>query len=164
MQSAGRPPSGVNVARGSMRSLRTRHVRSVSCPYTCPRQAPGGADQIGYTDEHGATTILTVPVPTGEFALVAPRPDGSATLPAVGALTLRLVTPPLPPGGSVTVDHVALWRGYSTGQGTCGVVSETPVEAGTTPPASTSSPTNEIRQRATPLLGAGTPTSPPRGP
>ena len=137
---------------------------TMTYPYTCPRQAPGGAYQIGYTDEHGATTIVTVPVPIGEFALVAPRPDTSATLPTVGALTLRLATPALPPGGSVRVDHVVLWCGYSTGQGTCGVVSETLVEAGTAPPASTSSPTNETRQQATPLLGAGTPTSPPTGP
>jgi hypothetical protein len=34
-------------------------------PVTCPRLPPGGAYQIGNTDEHGATTTVTVPALVG---------------------------------------------------------------------------------------------------
>src|SRR4029077_20206395 len=41
----------------------------------CPRQPLGGAYQIGYTDERGVTTIVTVPVPLDTYTLLSPHPD-----------------------------------------------------------------------------------------
>jgi hypothetical protein len=59
---------------------------------SCPRQPPGGAYQIAYTDEQGATTTLTVPVPKGVFALLSPQPGAHVPIPN-GALPVRFSLP-----------------------------------------------------------------------
>jgi hypothetical protein len=61
--------------------------------HPCPRQPPGGAYQIAYTDEHGATTTVTVPVPKGVFALLSPQPGAHVPIPRNGALPVRFSIP-----------------------------------------------------------------------
>jgi len=72
----------------------------------CPRQAPGGSYQITYTDEHGASTSVIVPVPTGSFLLLFPLGGSTVPIPVNGALTVRISLPPPPPHGTVLVDSV----------------------------------------------------------
>lgn len=52
-------------------------------PVPCPRQPPGGAYRITYTDGHGAATTATVPIPTGTLALSSPRAGGGYPSPAM---------------------------------------------------------------------------------
>jgi len=87
---------------------------------SCPRQPPGGAYQIGYTDEHGASTALTVPVPKEVFALLSPQPVAHVPIPTNGALSVRFSTPL--PASQASLDGSAIvWCG-ATGQATCGGV------------------------------------------
>jgi hypothetical protein len=75
---------------------------------TCPRQPPGGAYRFTYTDEHGASTTVVVPVPAGQFAVLSPR-DGSTThIPTDGALAVRFTLPIPPPNSSITQFYVSV--------------------------------------------------------
>src|SRR5690349_24645725 len=48
---------------------------------TCLRQPPGGAYSFTFTDEHGATTTVVVPVPTGQLAILSPRYGSTVYIP-----------------------------------------------------------------------------------
>ena len=73
---------------------------------SCPRQPPGGAYTFIYTDEHGASTTVTVPVSVDAFSILSPAPNSPALIPTNGALSLRVSLPALPNGnftvGSIT--------------------------------------------------------------
>jgi hypothetical protein len=74
---------------------------------SCPRQPPGGAYQITYTDEHGAAATVVVPVPSGSFAILSPRAGSTVPIPTTGPLKLRYTIPTPPPDGSVAVDGLS---------------------------------------------------------
>ena len=57
----------------------------------CPRQPPGGAYVITYTDEHGVATTATIPVPLGRLALLMPRAGSTVLIP--GSRPLNTPTP-----------------------------------------------------------------------
>jgi hypothetical protein len=139
----------------------------------CPRQPLGGSYQIGYTDERGATTTVTVPVPLGAYALLSPRPSATATLPSTGALALRLATPGFPADTISRVEQVIVWGNIPYFQGPH-VISAVPHEVATPPstPPTTHASSAIRRERpqvavlteaATPTPVA-TPTSPPAEP
>ncbi len=71
----------------------------------CPRAA-GGVYRITYTDPAGAVTETLAPAPTGEFAILAPQPGSSVSIPTNGALDVHLALPIPPTGGIVAVDGV----------------------------------------------------------
>ena len=70
----------------------------------CPRQPPGGAYHITYTNEHGVATTTTVTVPQGTLALLSPYAGEAVPIPGDGALEIRYSTPVAPTGGDVSVD------------------------------------------------------------
>ena len=72
----------------------------------CPRQEPGGSYQITYTDEHGASTSVIVPVPTGSFSMLSPLGGSNVPIPINSMLTVRVSLPTPPPNGAVVVDNV----------------------------------------------------------
>jgi hypothetical protein len=72
----------------------------------CPRQAPGGSYQITYTDEHGASTSVIVPVPTGTFSMLSPLAGSTVPMPVNGVFTVRVSLPEPPPNGTVVVESV----------------------------------------------------------
>ena len=65
-------------------------------PLPCPRQPPGGACHLVYTDEHGARTAAVIPVPLGALVFRVPAQGTTLPIPRGHALTLRLVVP-VPP-------------------------------------------------------------------
>jgi hypothetical protein len=73
---------------------------------SCPRQPPGGAYRFTYTDEHGASTTVVVPVPAGQFAVLSPRDGSTAHIPTDGALAVRFTLPIPPPNSSITLLEV----------------------------------------------------------
>jgi hypothetical protein len=94
---------------------------------SCARQPPGGAHQIAYTDEHGATTTLTVPVPNGVFALLSPQPGAQILIPRSGELSVRFSLP-LPASQASLEDGAAfVWCG-AAGQQSCGGVVGPPAD------------------------------------
>jgi hypothetical protein len=72
----------------------------------CPRQPPGGAYLVGFTDSHGASTTLIIPVPLGTFAIVSPRDGAVVPIPTDGALVVRYTEPSPPANGKVAVDNL----------------------------------------------------------
>ena len=91
--------------------------------HTCPRQPPGGAYHIEYTDEHGVSTTVTVPIPTGVFALLSPQPGALVPIPTIGALSVRFSIPHLVAPASVTDGSIDASCGdvqYSCGLETSG--------------------------------------------
>lgn len=72
----------------------------------CPRQPPGGAYRLEYTDEHGAATTVVVPVPAGQYAILSPRAGSAVHIPTDGALAVRFAVPILPPNSSITLLEV----------------------------------------------------------
>jgi hypothetical protein len=101
---------------------------------SCPRQPSGGSYKITYTDEHGASTTATVPVPSGSFAILSPPPDSTVPIPIDDALTLRLSLPTPPPGGNATVDNVLLTCGAN--ENTCEELYWSNLQKEATPPVS----------------------------
>ncbi len=61
--------------------------------HPCPRQPPGGAYHIVYTDEHGARTSAVIPVPTGVLAFRAPSDGGTFHFIQNQPLVIRLAAP-----------------------------------------------------------------------
>jgi hypothetical protein len=86
-------------------TIRSRATSGAGGGY-CPRQAPGGSYQITYTDEHGASASVIVPVPAGSFLLLSPLGGSSVPIPVNGALTVRISLPAPPPHGTVLVDSI----------------------------------------------------------
>ena len=87
----------------------------------CPRQPPGGAYRLVYTDEHGARTTVVIPVPTGTFAILSPQDGASIPIPTNGALPVRYTIPTAPANGSVAIDNVTAACSVSDAQ-PCGSV------------------------------------------
>jgi hypothetical protein len=122
----------------------------------CPRQVPGGSYKITYTDEHGASTTATVPVPSGSFSILSPSPGSTVPIPIDDALTLRLSVPTPSPGGSAIVDGILLTCGAN--ENTCEELSWTDLQKEADPPVS-ATPTPQVT--LTPFLKR-TPSPAPR--
>jgi hypothetical protein len=75
----------------------------------CPREPPGGAYRIVFTDEHGAASTFVVPVPVGSLAFISPRDRSSVPIPTNNQLTIRFAIPVAPPKSSVTVNNITAW-------------------------------------------------------
>jgi hypothetical protein len=137
---------------------RTSATPGGNLTFPCPRQPPGGAYRIAYTNEHGATTTVVMPVPLGSFAIVSPQAGAFVPIPANGALAVRYILPTPPPNGSVAVDSVTVACSISLSQ-PCGAVyanlhpDATPTPYGGFAPAT-----------ATPFRGPPTPTPIPGRP
>jgi hypothetical protein len=121
----------------------------------------GGAYQIGYTEERGATTAVTIPVPLDIYVLLSPRPSAAATLPSTGALALRLATPAFSADTIRRVNQVIVWGSIPYFQDPY-VISAAPHELATpsaTPPTTHASPSSRReRPRVAMLTTAATPT------
>jgi hypothetical protein len=87
---------------------------------TCPRQPPGGAYHFTFTDEHGATTTIVVPVPTGQLAILSPRDGSTVYIPRDGALAIHF-TLPIPPPHSRIVQFLAMASCQTTSSAACNV-------------------------------------------
>lgn len=115
--------------------------------FSCPRQQPGGTYRIAYTDEHGATTTITVPVPTGTFAILSPRAGASVPIPTNGAFTVRYTLPTPPPNGSVAVDNVTVACNVSPPEPCGAVYGNLQPSAAPTPTFPEPSPTVVVTQQ-----------------
>jgi hypothetical protein len=82
----------------------------------CPRQPPGGAYHLVYTDEHGATTSAILPIPSGEFALRSPTNGGILPIVRDQPILIRVGVPVSVSGGTVsaTLSH---WESCASGLG-----------------------------------------------
>lgn len=89
--------------------------------FSCPRQPPGGAYRIIYTDEHGAKTTVVIPVPTGAFTILSPQDGATVPIPTNGTLPVRFTIPTAPANGSVAIDDVTAACSVSDAQ-PCGAV------------------------------------------
>ena len=87
----------------------------------CPRQPPGGAYRLVYTDEHGAKTTVVIPVLTGTFAILSPQDGATVPIPTNGTLPVHFTIPTAPVNGSVAVDDVTAACSVSDAQ-PCGSV------------------------------------------
>ena len=123
----------------------------------CPRQPPGGSYRFTFTDEHGAQTTVIVPVPSGAFAILSPRPGSSVPIPTNGKLAIQFSVPTPPTGGSVEFGFVSAWCRISTAE---------PCASGAVSvdlhPYGTPTPAGPIL--ATPTEYRGLPTPTPNGP
>jgi hypothetical protein len=90
----------------------------------CPRQPPGGAYGLIYTDEHGAKTTVVIPVLTGAFAILSPLDGAIVPIPTNGVLPVRFTIPTAPANGSVAIDDVTAACSVSDAQ-PCGAVDAT---------------------------------------
>lgn len=142
---------------------------------TCLRQPPGGVYHFTFTDEHGATTAVVVPVPTGQLAILSPRDGSTVYIPRDGALAIHFTLPIPPPHSRITQFYVmASCRGTSSA--TCNTVGQSyvveptptplvgvptatafPVTLPPTPTPSSSNPTATVYENR----GPPTPTPPP---
>jgi hypothetical protein len=75
--------------------------------WKCSQQPSGGAYQFTFTDEHGAVTTVTVPVPQGGFAILSPHSGGTAVIPTDGLLTIHYATSLFLPGWTIAVDRAS---------------------------------------------------------
>lgn len=139
-------------------------------PHVCPRQPPEGTYRIVYTDDHGASTTVVVPVPGSSFAIVSPQDGSTVKIPTNGVLPVRYTIPSVPPNGSVAINDVTAACSVSPAQ-PCGAVSAnlkpalTPTpgsHAVVTPGTSGSSAVMRVASRAFATTTPGkTPTSGP---
>lgn len=125
--------------------------------FGCPRQPPGGSYRFTFTDERGAKTTVSVPVPTGAFALFSPRPGSAVPIPTNGELTLRYSVPTPPADGSVEIGLISAWCRISEAE-PCG---HNGVSVDLNPYAT---PTPAGPMLATPTEFRGLPTPTPSGP
>jgi hypothetical protein len=142
---------------------------------TCPRQPPGGAYRFTYTDEHGVTTTILVPVPAGQFAILSPRYGSTVYIPRDGALAVHF-TLPIPPPRSRIAQVLVSASCQTTPSATCNTVGQSyyveptptppvgvptatafPVTLPPTPTPSSSNPTATVYENH----GPPTPTPPP---
>jgi len=96
------------VSLSSNTSLTCNGLSSTLLYAHCPRQPPGGTYQITYTDAHGRSATITLPVPAGSFGLGYPDINLGATLtiPSNGILAIPYTAPIPPAGGSVAIASV----------------------------------------------------------
>lgn len=87
----------------------------------CPRESPGGAYRLVYTDEHGVKTTVVIPVLTGRFAILSPLDGAIVPIPTNGTLPVHFTMPPAPASGSVAIDNVTAACSISDAQ-PCGSV------------------------------------------
>ncbi|HEY7343454.1 MAG TPA: hypothetical protein VH591_21470 [Ktedonobacterales bacterium] len=130
----------------------------------CPRQPPGGAYRLVYTDEHGAKTTVVIPVPAGTFAILSPQDGATVPIPTNGVLPVRFTIPTAPANGNVAVDNVTAACSVSDAQ-PCGAVYTNLRPTGTATPGqdfgvATVAPLAAKFGNATPLPGK-TPTGGP---
>jgi hypothetical protein len=64
---------------------------------TVGREAPGGSYTLSYTDEHGHETIVAIPGPRENFALLDPAPGAHVPLPTPVGAGKGMPTPPATP-------------------------------------------------------------------
>jgi hypothetical protein len=154
------PPKGARITCNGADVTPTRPPPTF---FPCPAQA-SGSYAVVYTDQHGAATTVQVPVPTGPFAIVSPRPKDTVTIPT-DTLPIYFVAPTVPSGGSVIISPVTAWCGDDNGiLGKCGIVSAEAQNKVLPTPGPTSSRSGsaatlaEIAATATPP-----PTPPPSG-
>lgn len=126
----------------------------------CPRQPPGGVYRIVYTDEHGATSTVVVPVPVGALAIISPRDGATVRIPTNHQLTIRSALPVAPPNSRVTLTDVTAWC-HATSNQPCNSVAyldqNIPVE--TPSPGGPTATVFENRGSPTPTPGSGKPTA-----
>ncbi len=141
----------------------------------CPRQPPGGAYRFTFTDEHGATTTIVVPVPAGQLAILSPRDGSTVYIPRDGALAVHFTLPIPPPNSGITQFLVSA-SCQTTPSATCYPVANNffiaatptplvgaptatafPVTVPPTPTSSSSNPTATVYENR----GPPTPTPPP---
>src|SRR6185437_6442812 len=106
----------------------------------CPRQPPGGAYRLVYTDEHGAQTTVAIPVPTGAFAILSPQDGATVPIPTNRTLPVRFTVPTAPVNGSVAIDNVTAACSVSDAQ-PCGSVYANLQPDATPTPGATQTPT-----------------------
>jgi hypothetical protein len=112
------PPKGARITCNGADVTPTRPPPTFS---PCPAQA-SGSYAVVYTDQHGAATTVQVPVPTGPFAILSPRPKDTVAIPT-DTLAIYFVAPTVLSGGSVIISPVTAWCGDDNGiLGKCGVV------------------------------------------
>jgi hypothetical protein len=121
----------------------------------CPRQPPGGAYRITYTDEYGATTTVVVPVPAGPFAVLSPRDGATLKIPTNGQLVIRYAIPIAPPKSTVTLIDVTAWCHQSNEQPCDSIAYTAPAPTSATATVASGIPT------ATVLENHGPPTPTP---
>jgi len=130
----------------------------------CPRQPPGGAYRLVYSDEHGAKTTVVIPVPTGTFAILSPQDGATIPIPTNGTLPVRFTVPTAPVDGSVAIDNVTAACSVSDAQPCGSVYANLRPDATPTPGQgrgiSALAPLSAGIGNATPLPGK-TPTSAP---
>lgn len=147
-------------------SIKPRPPLTIAASGPCPRQAPGGAYQIIYTDEHGVSTSVTVPVPTGSFAILSPLAGSAVSIPTNGALTVRVSLPTPPPNETFSIESVATFCGAYLDR--CGGVAA-PVKPAAIPAASlgqgfTAVENNEDKRAASRVSGLSPTPTPPLTP
>jgi hypothetical protein len=148
------PPKGARITCNGADVTPTRPPPTFS---PCPARVSGSYTVV-YTDQHGAATTVQVPVPTGPFAILSPRPRDTVAIPT-DTLLIYFVSPTVPSGGSVIVSPVTAWCGDDNGiLGRCGVVSAEVQNKALPTPAPADS-----RSGGASMLAefAGTPTPPP---
>jgi hypothetical protein len=79
-----------------------------SLQFSCPRQPPGGAYHLAYTDERGASTTVVVPVLLGSFAILSPQTGSTVPIPTHGILQVRYTVPVVPAHDGVAVNDVTV--------------------------------------------------------
>jgi hypothetical protein len=113
------PPKG---ARITCNGADVTPIRPPPTFSPCPAQA-SGSYAVVYTDQHGVATTVQVPVPTGPFAILSPRPKDTVAIPT-DTLPIYFAAPTVSQGGTVIVSSVTAWCGDDNGiLGKCGIVS-----------------------------------------
>ncbi|HET8906506.1 MAG TPA: hypothetical protein VFN11_06030 [Ktedonobacterales bacterium] len=131
----------------------------------CPREPAGGVYRIVYTDEHGATSTVVVPVPVGALAIISPRDGSTVRIPANHQLTIRSAIPVAPPNSSVTLTNITAWC-HATSNQPCNSVAYLAqyVPVATPSPGGPTATVFENRGPPTPTPGSGNPTATVFGP
>lgn len=107
---------------------------SNAVPRACPRQPPGGAYHITYSDEHGVSTTVVVPVPAGSFAILSPQDGARVKIPANGALLVRYAIPMAPPNSTVAPSYIEASCKVSPDQPCPAIAASLYVDTGTPTP------------------------------
>jgi hypothetical protein len=134
----------------------------------CPRQPEGGVYRIVYTDEHGGTSTVVVPVPVGVLAIISPRDGTTVRIPTNHQLTIHSALPVAPPNSRVTLTSVTAWC-HATSNQPCTSVAyvaypEQHIPVETPSPEGPTATVFENRGPPTPTPGSGKPTATVFGP
>lgn len=130
--------------------------RFPSTAQPCPREPAGGDYCIVYTDEHGATSTVVVPVPVGALAIISPRDGSTVRIPTNHQLTIRSAIPVAPPNSSVTLTNITAWC-HATSKQPCNSVAYLAqyVPVATPSPGGPTATVFENRGPPTPTPGSG---------